>query len=60
MASKDDDSVKTTTQTVSDFLKNPGQAYARVQAGERVVLTGKDGEEKVILHAKTIADYANK
>lgn len=56
MAAKDE-AVKTSVETVADFLKNPAELYAKVKAGERLVLTGNDGKEQMVLYPGSIADY---
>ena len=59
MANKDGDSVKTTVQTVTDFLKHPAEGYAKVKAGERLILTGADGTQEAVIYPGSISDYAN-
>jgi hypothetical protein len=49
-----------TTQSVTDFLKNPAESYAKVKAGERLVLTGADGKEEMVIFPGSISEYADK
>lgn len=48
---------KTSLSSIAEFLRNPAAGYAKVQAGERLVLTGRDGLSKVVIGPGNIADY---
>lgn len=60
MATKDEpltDTPRTTLGSIADFLRDPAVGYAKVQAGERLVLTSRDGHSRVVIGPGTIADY---
>ncbi len=50
--------VKTTSLSVAEFIKSPAEAYAKVKAGQKLVLTGKDSENQIVIYPGTLADYA--
>jgi len=51
--------VKTSSVSISEFIKSPAAAYAKMQSGERLVLTGKDEATRIVMYPGTLADYGS-
>lgn len=47
----------TSSGSIAEFLRDPDDGYAKVQAGQRLILTSRDGRSRVVIGPGTIADY---
>ena len=50
---------KTISYSMAEFISNPAAAYAKVQSGQRVILTGKDASNRIVIYPGTLADYGS-
>jgi len=45
---------------MADFIKDPVATYAKVKAGQELILTGRDAAPRMVIHPGTLADYASR
>lgn len=45
---------------MAEFIKDPIATYAKVKAGQELILTGRDAAPRMVIHPGTLADYATR